>query len=73
MIRFDVFGRIVGVVRESAGWQAYYLGEDGKRAMARDLTIPPDLPEADLGRHLADIAHERASPQRPAVRRLDSV
>lgn len=70
MLRFDVFGRLVAVEREPHGWVAYYLGNDGKRSVARDLILPPDLPEEEIGRCLADIAHERASPERPDVRRL---
>ena len=71
MIRFDVFGRLVGVRREGDAWQVYYLVGEGKRVVARDLIVPPDLPESGLARAFADLAHERATPAKPDVTRLD--
>lgn len=68
-VRFDVFGYVVEVTREADGWIARYLG-GGVRRAAEDLPIPPDLAEADLARHLADLCHERARPGL-TVRRLD--
>ena len=30
-LRFDVFGRDVAIIRTADGWQAFYLGSEGKR------------------------------------------
>ncbi len=68
-LRFDVFGHVVEVTREANGWVARYRA-GGVRRAADDLPIPPDLAEADLEQHLADLCHEWARPGL-TVRRLD--
>lgn len=70
-IDFDVFGRRVVMVRSSRGWQAYYLGNEGKRRPATDIVVPADVPEASLGQYLADLCHEWASERHPNVRRIE--
>ncbi len=47
-----------------------YAGSEGKHRIAHDIVIPPDAPEAELERYLADLCHEWALPARSAVRRL---
>jgi len=69
--RFDVFGREVLVLREPDHWTAYYIGSDRKRRSATDIVIPASIAEADLEQYLADLFHERATKERPTVRRLD--
>jgi hypothetical protein len=49
MLRFDVFGRLVGVKRKNGAWQVYDLGHQGKRVTARDLIVAPDVPESAPG------------------------
>lgn len=71
LLRFDVFGHEIGVLRDGVRWRAYRLGE-GKRRELYDLVIPPDLPEPELERFLADVCHEMATAARPEVRRLAS-
>lgn len=63
MLRFDVYGRRIGVTRSDGRWVAVYLGDEGKRREARDVAIPPWLEEGDLPRYLADHFHESASPE----------
>lgn len=67
MIRFNVFGRIIGVTREEGEWRAVYFGSDGKHRPAPDVIIPPDVAEAELVRYLGDMFHESASPENPDV------
>ena len=43
---------------------------EGKRQAARDIVIPPDTPESELARYLADLCHEWATPERSTVRRV---
>jgi len=62
MLLFDVFGRRLGVVRSAAGWRAMWVGTDGKRRDAHDVAIPEWMEEHELGRFLADLFHEAASP-----------
>ena len=71
-LRFDVFGRRqVLVLREQGHWAAYYIGADGKRRSATDIVIPTSIPEADLAQYLADLFHECATQERPAVHKLE--
>lgn len=70
MLRFDVYGREIGVTRVNDEWMAVYIGEAGKHRSAPGVAIPPWVTESDLVRFLADLFHESASPARPDVIRL---
>ncbi|WP_321789299.1 hypothetical protein [Paraburkholderia sp. J94] len=67
--RFDVFGRIVAVTKVRDAWQAWFVGEDGKRRHA-DFVIPAFIEADELAQYLDDLFHESASPDRVAVVRL---
>ena len=69
-ILLDVFGKRMLVERRDGAWRTFRLGSDGKRSLV-DIPIPPSLPEAELVQYFDDIYHEAATPQRPAVVRLD--
>ncbi len=69
MPRFDVFGRIMTVTRLGTRWQVTVDGADGKHRDAR-VRIPDSVSESELVRHLADLFHESATPDRPDVVRL---
>ena len=70
-IKFDVFGRDVLIVRSDSGWKAFYLGNEGKRRLARDIVIPPGVKESKLAEYLDDLCHEWASDRNSAVTRVD--
>lgn len=72
LLRFDVFGRRIGVVREGAAWRAVALGDDGKHRRAPAITIPDWVEEEELSSFLADLFHESARPGRSEVVRLPS-
>ena len=67
MLRFDVFGKEVGVIREDGRWRAVFVGHDGKHRAAPAIAIPSDLPETNLARFLGDLFHESARPDRSEV------
>ncbi len=69
-MRFDVFGRELIVERREDRWIVFYLGE-GKRRKARDIAIPPTIPEGEIEAYLADLLHELARPGQETVRCLD--
>lgn len=69
--RFDVFGRIIGVVFKNGAWVAYHIGQEGKRRRA-DFEIPPFVTPDELLQYLDDLFHENASPVRPCVVKLCS-
>lgn len=68
--RFDVFGRKVLVTRSDGHWQAFYLGDEGKRRRAPDIVIPAETAEQDLALYLADLCHEWATSAHPEVREI---
>lgn len=69
-LRFDVFGRIYAVQRQSDSWQAHAVGADGKRAPA-GFVIPDFIGEEDLEQYLFDLFHESATPGNGDVRRIE--
>ena len=69
MIRFNVFGTLVGVEWKHGEWKPYYLGNEGKRRDA-DFIIPTDTAESEIGPYLAILFHEEATPERNEVTRL---
>ena len=71
MMRFDVYGRILGVTRARGEWRVVHLGADGKHRPAADVVIPPSVAESELSGYLADLFHESASAEKPDVVRLD--
>lgn len=60
-IHFNVFGRLVALVGTSGRWSPFILGSDGKRRPA-EFIVPDFLAEEELGRYLADLFHESATP-----------
>ena len=64
--RFSVFGRPMAVEPAAGGWQVFLLGPDGKRRPA-GVSVPPELPEHELGIWLGDVFHEAATPRHPEV------
>ncbi len=70
-IKFDVFGRKVLVARIEDGWQAFYVGNEGKRRAATDIIIPGNIDESNLLQYLDDLCHEWATDRNNCVRRVD--
>lgn len=69
MPRFDLYGRCeLDVERVEGRWVAYHRGE-GKRRLAEELVIPPDVEEEGLERYLDDLLHELGRPG-ATVRRI---
>jgi hypothetical protein len=69
-VLLDVFGKRMLVERRDGAWRTFRLGSEGKRSLV-DIYVPASLPEAELVQYFDDIYHECATPQRPAVIRLD--
>lgn len=59
--RFDVFGRRVAIRATPAGWEAFELGNDGKRRRA-GFVVPDFVAADELAQFLADLFHESAKP-----------
>ena len=70
-LKFNVFGRDVLIVRKEGGWQAFYLGSEGKRRPATEITVPPDITESGMAQYLDDLCHEWATDRNNTVKKLD--
>ncbi|MDM8541954.1 hypothetical protein QUF90_12775 [Desulfococcaceae bacterium HSG9] len=70
-LKFDVFGRNVLIVETESGWQAFYLGNEGKRRPARDIIVPPNILESEIAQYLDDLCHEWATELNKSVKRVN--
>ncbi len=61
-MKMNVFGKRLEVVRTDRRWIVFYLGAEGLKRLADDLSIPPDLAEDRILRYLADLCHEWETP-----------
>ena len=68
-LRFDVFGRRFLLRRDAGRWQAFALGNDGKRRPA-DFVVPDEVEASELEQYLYDVFHESATPSNGDVRRI---
>jgi hypothetical protein len=69
-LKFDVFGRAIGVQRRADGWEAHEVSGHDKRRRAEGIFVPSTIAEDDIERWLADLCHESATPGHPSVRCL---
>lgn len=70
MPKFNVYGRRIAVEKSRGQWQAFDLGNEGKRRLAHDVVVPAFVKEDELAQFLGDLLHESASPKHPRVSRL---
>lgn len=70
-LKFDVFGKDVLIVEKDGGWEAFYLGNEGKRRVAKDIAVPPGISESEMIQYLDDLCHEWATDRDRSVRRVD--
>ena len=68
--RFDVFGNLVAIRAVEGGWQAFDLGNEGKRRPAA-FVVPAFVEAGDLRQYLADLFHESARRSNDRVTALD--
>ncbi|MFD1557352.1 hypothetical protein ACFSHT_17290 [Paraburkholderia silviterrae] len=54
--RFDVFGRVIGVVFKNNAWKAHHFGQEGKRRRA-DFEIQSFVTPDELLQYLDDLFH----------------
>jgi len=69
-VKLDVFGKRMLVEWSEGAWRTYLLGAEGKRSSI-NVAIPESITEDELAQYFDDLYHEAATPQRPAVVRLD--
>lgn len=70
LIKFDVFGKPMSVLKKEQEWLLFNESDTGIRSRVYDVVIPPDLLDSELAKYLDDIYHENASDKHPRVKRL---
>jgi len=70
-LKFDVFGREVLIVEKDSEWEAFYLGSEGKRRVAKDIVVPSNITESQMLQYLDDLCHEWATDRNNSVKRVD--
>lgn len=70
IIKFNVFGKEMSVIKKEHEWQLFNESDTGIRSRVYDVVIPSDLDSNDLETYLDDIYHEYSSNKHPKVVRL---
>ncbi len=63
----DVFGKLVEITYRNNQWRAFYLGSEGKKRLATDISIPGGLAASEVPDYIADLCHEWATSANPSV------
>ncbi len=61
-MKLNVFGKEVEVSRIDDEWKVYYLGNEGKKRIANDISIPNHVPHSEVVAYISDLCHEWARP-----------
>ena len=73
IIKFDVFGKLMSVLRKNDEWQLFNESDSGIRSRVYDVVIPTELKPSELATYLDDIYHEYSSEKHPDVKALNKV
>jgi hypothetical protein len=71
IIKFDVFGKQMSVIKKEHEWQLFNESDTGIRSRVYDVIIPSDINENELEKYLDDIYHEYSSEKHSKVKRLN--
>jgi hypothetical protein len=67
IIKFNVFGKSMSILKKDEEWQLFNESDTGMRSRVYDVVIPSDLEPTELGTYLDDIYHEYSSEKYPDV------
>jgi len=70
-LKFDGFGKDVLIIEKDRCRKAFYLGNEGKRRVAKDITVPSHISESGMVQYLDDLCLEWATDRNSSVRRVD--
>ncbi|NMP29928.1 hypothetical protein HII17_00015 [Thalassotalea sp. M1531] len=70
IIKFNVFGKQMSVLKKEQEWQLFNESDTGIRSRVYDVVIPSDLDSTQLETYLDDIFHEYSSDKHPKVIRV---
>jgi hypothetical protein len=61
-MKLNVYGRKFEVIKSEGKWKVFILGDEGKKRIADQITIPSNIVESELINYISDMYHEWASP-----------
>ena len=67
MHKFNVFGKIMSVIRQDEQWLLFLESETSIRKRVFDVVIPPELHPSEIKTYLDDMYHEYATETHPSV------
>jgi len=67
IIKFNVFGKQMSVLKKEHEWQLFNESDAGIRSRVYDVVIPSDLESTELETYLDDMYHEYSSDKHPKV------
>ncbi|QOL24973.1 hypothetical protein LP316_11735 [Thalassotalea sp. LPB0316] len=70
IIKFNVFGKPMSVLKKEHEWQLFNESDTGIRSRVYDVVIPSDMDASELASYLDDIYHEYSSEKHPKVIKL---
>jgi hypothetical protein len=70
-MKLNVYGKIVEAIYTNNNWKLYYLGDEGKKRLANDISVPSNIKEKELVNYISDICHEWATPVNGEVKILN--
>ena len=71
LLKFDVFGKPMSVIRTNDEWLLFRESQTGMRVRVYDVVIPAQLAAHELGRYLDDIYHEHSSATHSRVKQIN--
>ena len=57
-MKLNVFGKLIEVVKKNNGWNVFIIGSEGKKRLANEIVIPPELQEDEIVDYITDLCHE---------------
>ena len=61
-MKLNVYGRKFEVIKSEGKWKVFILGDEGKKRIADQITIPSNIVESELINYISDMYHEWTSP-----------
>ncbi|MCP4134178.1 MAG: hypothetical protein GY754_24610 [bacterium] len=61
-MKLNVYGKKIEIMKSGENWVVFYPGSEGKKRIADDIVIPPNIQQDELIEYIADLCHEWARP-----------
>ncbi len=66
-MKLNAYGKMIEVSKISGNWIVFFIGNEGKKRTAYDITLPQELKENEIVQYLEDLLHEWATPSNQTI------